>query len=370
MNIETLLFVYLFICTSMIVFNIVTGIILKQKDKKTNKVSNNFYKKITEQIDIVKAGGKISKKHRKYLMKKLGHVGNMIAFDKILEKYYNKDGSSVLEYLSQLGGVIVYLTIKYGKKGRIETAYFAYIVKKYHLIENRALGTVAYAMIEILDETSIYCRENAMQALYTTGDAGCVIKALKKIDESGLFFHEKLLADGMLEFTGNHDELCEKLIKNFFEFTEEMQVALLNFIRFDSGDYAEFAFELLKNQNTGDEVCYACIRYLGKYHLDGAYEHLKFLADKDNGLKWEYCAIASTALAIYPGDDTISLLKRNLYSKNWYIRFNSSQSLERLGLTYLDLIDVMEGKDRYATEILRYRFDIKKITRKEDDTHA
>ena len=36
-----------------------------------------------------------------------------------------------------------------------------------------------------------------------------------------------------------------------------------------------------------------------------------------------------------------------------------------MGLTYLDLIDVMEGHDRYATEILRYRFDIRNLTQKE-----
>ena len=58
-------------------------------------------------------------------------------------------------------------------------------------------------------------------------------------------------------------------------------------------------------------------------------------------------------------------LKRNLSSRNWYIRFNASKSLERMGLTYLDLIDVMEGHDRYATEILRYRFDIRNLTQKE-----
>lgn len=32
-----------------------------------------------------------------------------------------------------------------------------------------------------------------------------------------------------------------------------------------------------------------------------------------------------------------------------------------MGIGYLDLIDVLEGKDRYASEILRYRFDIRGI---------
>lgn len=362
MNIETLLYVYLFICSSMIVFNIVTAIVLKKKDARTERVSRHFRSEIMRQTDKIKSGEGIDEAQKKYLVKKLGRIGNMIAFDQILEKLYRENKAQVLEYLSQLGGVIIYLTIKYGKKDRIEAAYFPYIIKKYHLIENRPLETVISSMLELLDEPSIYCRENAMQALYTTGDSECIIKALKKIDASDLFFHEKLLADGLLSFAGDHEELCKKMIESFRCFTIEMQVALLNFLRFDSGAYAKFAFEQLKNENTNDEVRYACIRYLGKYRYDAAYEYLMHLADKSSDMKWEYSAIASSALAIYPGCDTVALLKRNLYSKNWYIRFNSSQSLERLGLTYLDLIDVMEGKDRYATEILRYRFDIKNIT--------
>ena len=110
---------------------------------------------------------------------------------------------------------------------------------------------------------------------------------------------------------------------------------------------------------------YACIRYLGRYPYGPAYETLLELAECRNDARWEYAAIASTALCAYPGDETIERLKRNLYSRNWYIRFNASKSLERMGLTYLDLIDVMEGHDRYATEILRYRFDIRNLTQKE-----
>ena len=368
MNIETLLYVYLFICGSMIVFNVVTAIILKKKDKKAELASDRFHYQIINQINKVTIEGKIDESHKNYLVKKLVNIGNMIAFDKILERLFKENEAQVMEYLSQLGGVIVYLTIKYTHKDRIEAAYFPYIVKKYRLIENRPFQTVVSAMMALLDEPSIYCRENAMQALYTTGDADCVIEALKRLDGSDLFFHEKLLADGMLDFKGDHAKLCDKIIKNFHHFTTEMQVALLNFIRFDSGNYVQFAFELLQDESTDKEVRFACIRYLGRYRYDAAHDCLMQLADEGNGMEWEYSAIASSALAVYPGDDTVALLKRNLYSKNWYIRFNSSQSLERLGLTYLDLIDIMEGNDRYAAEILRYRFDIERIREKEDKT--
>lgn len=52
---------------------------------------------------------------------------------------------------------------------------------------------------------------------------------------------------------------------------------------------------------------------------------------------------------------------------NWYIRFNASKSLEQLGFGYRDLIDVIEGHDRYASEILRYRFDVRELEERKED---
>lgn len=310
MRIETLLYVYLFICSGMIVFNIITAIVLKRRDRRTVRASARFRQHILQQIERINTGQQVERRHKKYLSRQLTRTGNMIAFDKMLEDLYWEEPRQATEYLSQLGGVIVYLTIRYGRKDRIEAAYFPYIIKKYHLIENRPFSGVVDAMYTLLRESSIYCRENAMQALYTTGDCDCIMKALKILDGGESFFHEKLLADGLLEFTGDHEAL-------------------------------------------------------GRYPYGPAYETLLELAECRNDARWEYAAIASTALCAYPGDETIERLKRNLYSRNWYIRFNASKSLERMGLTYLDLIDVMEGHDRYATEILRYRFDIRNLTQKE-----
>lgn len=341
MRIETLLYVYLFICSGMIVFNIITAIVLKRRDRRTVRASARFRQHILQQIERINTGQQVERRHKKYLSRQLTRTGNMIAFDKMLEDLYREEPRQATEYLSQLGGVIVYLTIRYGRKDRIEAAYFPYIIKKYHLIENRPFSGVVDAMYTLLRESSIYCRENAMQALYTTGDCDCIMKALMILDGGESFFHEKLLTDGLLEFTGDHEALGRCIEKSFADFSPEMQVAMMNFLRLDSGEHCAFALALLQNTATDDEVRYACIRYLGRYPYGPAYDTLLELAECRNDARWEYAAIASTALCAYPGDETIERLKRNLYSRNWYIRFNASKSLERMGLTYLDLIDVM-----------------------------
>ena len=43
---------------------------------------------------------------------------------------------------------------------------------------------------------------------------------------------------------------------------------------------------------------------------------------------------------------------------------------EQLGFGYLDLIDVIEGSDRYASEILRYRFDVRELEAKGKEAAA
>lgn len=354
MNVEIMLYIYLFVCVSMIIFDIVTAFVLRREDKRVVKVSEDFLKRVNEQLNLMKSGSNVDKEHKEYLLKKLKRVSNMTAFDDMLEKAYKVDENLVRRYLSQLDGVFISLTDEYSSRDKIEAAYFPYIIKKYHIISDNPSSSIVEAMFRMLNEPCLYSRENAMQALYTTGDCDCIIRALKCIDRSEYFFHSKLLGDGLLNFTGDGKKLCDRIMEEFEEFSVDMQVTLLNFLRFSTGDYTEFAFSLLQDESRDDEIRYSCIRYLGKYPYKKAYGMLCLLADKSSEEKWQYSAIASAALAYYPCDRSKDLLKNNLYSPNWYIRFNSAESLERMGITYLELADIIDGNDRYAAEILRY----------------
>ena len=43
------------------------------------------------------------------------------------------------------------------------------------------------------------------------------------------------------------------------------------------------------------------------------------------------------------------------------MRVNAAQSLEQLEVTYLELQDIFDGSDRYAREMLQYRFDQREL---------
>ncbi|EJW89851.1 hypothetical protein EVA_22042, partial [gut metagenome] len=93
----------------------------------------------------------------------------------------------------------------------MQFAYFAYILRKYHIMTDKATPVLVETMMKLLEEPSLYCRENALQALYSTGDHVCVLRAIQLIDKSGRFHHEKLLTDGLLTFTGDHRQLAHTL---------------------------------------------------------------------------------------------------------------------------------------------------------------
>lgn len=355
MNIETMLYVYLAVCVSMICFNIVTAFVLKKKDQRTEKVSKSFKKEVQLQLERITLGEKTDEKHKSYLRKKLRRVGNMVAFDKMLEEAYLEDAQNVKKYLLQLDSVFISLTADYFKRNSIEATYFPYIIKKYRLIAFRPSPAIEGALLKMLNEPSLYLRENVMQALYTTGNCDTIMKAIKILDKSELFFHGKLLCDGLLNFSGNVKALNKSITDEFKTFSKKMQINLLNYLRLSTPDYKEFAFSILTDPKEDDELRFGAIRYLGKFPYEKAYHTLCELADFERVEKWEYSAISSTALASYPHKETVNLLKKNLYSPDWYIRLNSAQSLEKLGVTYKELADVLDGNDRYASEILRYR---------------
>lgn len=354
MSVEIMIYVYLAVCASMIAFNIVTAVMFRYGAKKTVKVSKSFRIMVDRQLGGIQNGGLCDAAHKKYMCKSLKRIGNMLAFDKMLEAAYIDDPEGVKQYLSELESVFVELSAYYCGKDRIEAAYFPYIIKKYRLLFEKSIPAVEEILYGLLDERSVYCRENALQALYTTGNCKCVLAAIRKIDKSDLFFHEKLLCDGLLNFTGNTEELIDGIVSEFDSFSDETKVTLLNYIRLSSGRHCDFAYMLLRDEKRDDEIRYGAIRYLGKYRDEKSYDLLCTLAESTNAEKWQYSAIASTALSLYPTENTLRILKDNLCSKNWYIRFNSAESLHKLGITYSELSDVFDGEDRYAAEILRY----------------
>lgn len=232
MPVEILIYIYLGMCAGMILFNIATALLSRRREHRSFRDGIRLELTVSRELDRLAETGAVSERHLRFMERRLRRVNGMAAFDAALERLCVRRPELTRSYLTALNSVTITLAEDYCRRDEIEAAYFPYIIRKYRLLdgqENEALKTM---LLDLLHESSIYCRENAMQALYTAGDPAVLVRALRIIDASSLYYHSKLLSDGLLNYTGDTWELADALWEAFDAFQPWMQVTLLNYFRF------------------------------------------------------------------------------------------------------------------------------------------
>ena len=345
----------------MMVFHVAYALVLTRRDKRLNRRTKRFAGKIDEQLNHIKQGGQVGPIHVRYLRRRLSKITFLIAFEKAMEDYREKKGDSLVEeYCRQIGPTVIYLAGLYEKKDDMQAAYFAYFVSRHLVRGQKFVEAVADSMIHYMRK-NVYCRINALQALYKFGSEESIAKAITLLDWEGLCFHDKILTDGLLNFTGSHERLIQLLWEKLNHYSDSIQLAILNYIRFQTGDYCEGIFKIMADTTRDKELRLSAIRYFGRYPYEPAKGMLlRFAADKDPRY-WEYAAVSLSALAGYSGDEVIDVLMDAVHSSNWYIRFHAAASLEACGLSYSDVAQVTNGQDRYAREMIMYQLELKQM---------
>ena len=359
MKVEIMIYVYIAICVSMILYNITYVFILRHRARALASNSEMFEKMLRNQIDILKKGGEISEKHKKYLCRELDKTSGITAFDKALEVLFEEEREVTEIYLVETFSVFETLTYRYISKDTLKIAYFPYILYKYNILKHYESERLTDVLMELLRSVNIYCRENALKALYSMQRADIVQRSLKVIDTNLSFHHPKLISDGLMFYKGDKEELKECLLDGFSDYSVQMRVNILNYFRFAGIRCDGKMLGILKDEKQNDELRFSAIRYFEKFPSEEAKTLILNFAENKENRTWEYQAISTSALKSYPGDETFRILVQNLSSSNWHVRQNSAVSCEKLGYTYLDLIGVFDGNDRYAREIMRYRLDRK-----------
>ena len=200
----------------MIMFNIASIFVFEQKERNLNKKSYHFKERVTDQFEKTIQGENVSEEHKRYLAKKLRKVSNLMAFEESIEQLRKQNPERESVYLEEINSVFVGLLLRYRHKNELKAAYFSYILQKYAIIKNKNIRVVNDTLLTLVKKSSLYCRENALKALYSTGSVEYVIKALKQIDKNKSVYHSpKLLTDGLLTFAGNHKTLISEIWKNF-----------------------------------------------------------------------------------------------------------------------------------------------------------
>ena len=219
MFVQILIYVYLGICAGMILFNIVTALLSQRRENRPFRDGIRLELTVERELDHLALTGEVNEEHLRYMERRLRRVNGLAAFDAALECLCVRRPELTRSYLTALNGVMIALAEDYCRREEIEAAYFPYIIKKYRLLGGADDAPLKEVLLELLHEPSIYCRENAMQALYTSGDAQIIVRALRIIDASSLYYHSKLLSDGLLNTRATHGSLPTRFGRRLMRFS-------------------------------------------------------------------------------------------------------------------------------------------------------
>lgn len=362
MQVEMLVYVYLIVCLFMILFNLATVVLLRRRVRVDRKKEELFAQVISNQIAHQKQNDEQpDDEHRKKLLKKLWYTGNLLVYMQAVCDIFAERPDETAAYLRSVNEVFVRLIPLYArKKDTIKYAFYLYVLHLYCRMSGRIAPEMTEVMQKAIRVNNTYCRENALRAIYSFGQEEQVLEALRTIDDEGISHNRKLLVDGILSFHGDHQKLTALLWASFDGFSNRIRAVILDCMRFGApADGKDRIYELLCDETVHHELRFSCLRFYAKYPDPKVYPLLLDFAKGSKDCRWEYMAIATSALAAYPGEQTMETLKKNLSHPNWHVRFNAAESLRKMGADYFDLIDVVDGDDRFAREIVQFQLDVR-----------
>ena len=358
-QITNIIYIYLLIILSLIIFNI-AYVLYSKENKYMNKKRFNTYKnKILNEISYMNKNNELSKKHIKYFIRKLYFVNNLIIYKDVINEL--KDSKDIESYLQK--SIVIYqvLSKKYLKKNSIKKAYFSYFISELPIKTLKNNIHIVDALFKGVTDKSIYCRTNSMIAICKLNSKSLITKALISISKRNLYYNNKLLEENLSLYKGNKDSLIKELLYNFDKFTNNIKLAIINYIKYTSCNYTEELYDLFVSKKYDKEINLAIIRYFGKYEFHKILNPLLEIVNDYKEYDIEYTIVISQALSLYNLKNVKYTLIELLSNDNWYVRKNAANSLMKLSLTDKEYNEIENIQDKYGKEMFEYALNNNKI---------
>ena len=207
------------ICICLLLFNLVYFARDFFKRKRDPEMVRKYMNKLCEMLET-SGVEKISQKEEKFWTRKLSKSSGLILFQQAVEELEAKGKQEDIEKWVRNNRDLFYkLSSAYMKKRGMEKALMAYIIEQHHLCGPGARDPFALQMEWLVSDHSIYCRENALYALYAGGQPEHVIKAYHILTRMRIEHSSKMVTDGLLSFQGDRELLAEELWKNWTHYS-------------------------------------------------------------------------------------------------------------------------------------------------------
>lgn len=353
-RVDRLIYIYMALCACLLLFNLAyTG--RRKLQAARNPGREKWWQEYLEELML-----KNTAVDRQKLERRLSRPSGLLAFQEAYISIRQRvSPDETRQWFRENRDIFIYIGTRYLKKNVMVKAYYAHVVWQDGLCGNSAQDAIARYMLGLAGENSIYCRENALQALYSSKSPELVVKAYKIMERRGISHSDKLVTDGLAAFAGDKEKLIERIWEEWDEFSAYYQTAFINFMRLSSGSFGERMLPILGG---GDEreLQFAVLRYLRKYHIPQAEPILQKLVREWRTDDWEFPALAASALENYPSEGSLRALFDAMHSTNWYVRSNASDSLIKIAEEAQVLEEIFNGSDQYAKHMLRYKLERRK----------
>lgn len=346
--VSMIIFLYIFICTALLLFNLVymlsTGLKKRMKDNRMKREKAELQyvvKDIQERAD---------RKYQKRLYRKLKNPEQLLVYVEALER--NQDNISeeeITAYICTCRGTLFDIAEVYQKKAAMERVLFAYLISRLPIKAVKEFHRMGELLLPYLDHSTVYCRENVLQALYRLGGEDALVRAFQILQENKEYHDPKLIADGLAEYTGDKTALARRLWK--YKWDDTMRAAVIQFMNQLPEDLTELVLpELTDGQPEG---CFAAIRYFGHHICEEAEPVLLRILQEEGNV----AASAAQSLGSYPSRETKEALKTALRSPLWHVRRNAAEALVKMNLTEEEIKQLREDEDQYAGEMFVYALE-------------
>ncbi|WP_042273520.1 HEAT repeat domain-containing protein [[Clostridium] dakarense] len=332
------IFIYYILCIYMYIlydYNKDKFINLKVKklDKKLKILIINelkFYKeeKLINEENIKKIKNKMNREvNRKYIV-------NLLK-DELL-----KDKNNVVDFLekSKLSDEILKVTDK-DEFTRVE---------KIRTIGDFCIKDKDRYLLECCKSQSIYIQINALDSLRQTGNLKSYIIGLRYIIGSDTLINERVLIDNINKYSETNKEINNYLIEEMKNKDVNLnKIIMTHFTSIKYDEAKDEVFNLLNEEFLSKEIKLSCIKYFIRIKYNKSKKLLlNLLFDKE----WEVRNLSAIALKNYKNKEVIDSLKKSIKDENWYVRQSSARSLYLLNDDDKNLLDIIKGNDKYASD--------------------
>ena len=356
MRVEFLVFFYIIVSIAMGLFEFAY--------LQHERIRNHLFAKNAEKTyamlshEILTNADFPTPEHKEALRKQLRRLPAMEAFDLTMDLLEKESPDLASRYLSGIADVFNGLAHTIPGKGDIYTSYWCYLVRKWYRGDPESTPVIVM-LTTLAQSPSLYVRQNAISALAKVSSARNLALAFAACSDGQVFYHPRLLTETSMTFSGDKTELAIWLGAFFDELDDSSKSAVINYWRMTRTGEPSDMLAIAKDPDYDSEVRLSAMRYFATNPDPNAEPFLQEMASTHDKDLWEVAVVASGALSSYPTQENVKLLKHNLSSRSWFVRNAAASSLLRLRTKMdLDFSDVLEGPDRYASEMLRYHMEL------------